>query len=411
MSREITIRMYDAGFGDSFLLWFPGPDGKRHTKVLVDCGTFAKGKNALRDVCNSIVAAATDSDGVARLDVLIATHRHKDHVEGFRYPEWENVEVKEVWMPWTEHPDDEDARRVRMAQERAAAQFAQALDAQRTIAAAARDILSLALKNEAAMQTLWNGFANRPDHKYLPPKGDLPYTFRSEALPGVTVHVLGPSRDEDVIRNMEPPKEEKYLAVAGAAGSGDMLRPFSAEVRSYVPAQFARLLYARHLALRAHERIAVDHSNQQADPLAIAAEMDKVINGTSLMLVFETGKACLLFPGDAEWGTWQMVLDNRKSRELLQQVGFYKVSHHASYNGTPKRFVEKVLTQNTRAMVSVRKYSKWPNVPRGPLLKALTEKCEDHLVRSDKPKKPAKGDWYTLGEDEYATYVETRIKC
>jgi beta-lactamase superfamily II metal-dependent hydrolase len=410
VANEVVIRMYDVGFGDSFLLRFPSPDRTRHLKVLIDCGTFAKGDNELRDVVRSIIASATEDGGKACLDVVIATHRHKDHVDAFRLPEWETVAVKEVWMPWTEEPDDEDARRLRLAQERTAARLTRALAQLGATAAAAADVVALALKNEAAMQMLWSGFAGKPKKRYLPPKGDLPYMFRSEALPGVGIHVLGPSRDEEVIRDLKPPDGQSYLWGV-AVGGGDEANPFSREVLSYLPAQFGRLRQTRHLALSKDLRTAVKRANDPLDPLAIAAQLDGVINGTSLMLVFKVGKATLLFPGDAQWGTWQMVLDNPDSLDLVRQADFYKVSHHASHNGTPVDFVEKHLKRSSRAMISVRPFSRWPDIPRKPLEEELSERCKGHVVRSDKAKKSPEDAWYTLGEDDYAKYVETRIKC
>jgi beta-lactamase superfamily II metal-dependent hydrolase len=403
--------MYDVGFGDSFFLRIPSPDRSRHLKVLIDCGTFAKGQNEMRDVVRSILAAATEEDGTPRLDVVIATHRHKDHVDAFRNADWERVEVKEVWMPWTEEPDDDDARRLRLAQERSALRLERALAGLGGPTGATAAILALALKNEAAMQVLWSGFAGNARRRYLPPKGDLPHAFRSDALPGVAVHVLGPSRDEAVIRDLAPPDEQSYVWAAGPTrGTGDAA-PFSGEVMSFAPAQFARRSQSRHLALRQEVRAAVKRASLPLDPLAIAAQLDGVINGTSLMLVFKIGKATLLFPGDAQWGTWQTVLENPACRDLVQQADYYKVSHHASHNGTPVDFVEDLLKRGARAMVSVRRYDGWPDIPRKPLLDRLTEKCRDHVVRSDKARKSPPDGWYTVAEDDYATYVETRIKC
>jgi beta-lactamase superfamily II metal-dependent hydrolase len=403
--------MYDVGFGDSFFLRIPSPDRTRHLKVLIDCGTFAKGQNEMRDVVRSILAAATEDDGTARLDVVIATHRHKDHVDAFRHADWERVEVREVWMPWTEEPDDDHARRLRLRQERSALRLERALAAQGKPAEATAAILALALRNDAAMQVLWQGFAGHPRRRYLPPKGDLPYAFRSDALPGVGIHVLGPSRDEAVIRDLAPPDEQSYVWAEGLARAAAEAAPFSGEVASFTPAQFARRSQSRHLALRQDMRSAVERASLPLDPLAIAAQLDGVINGTSLMLVFKVGKATLLFPGDAQWGSWQAVLDNPACRDLVKQTDCYKVSHHASHNGTPVEFVKDLLKRGARAMVSVRRFDGWPDIPRKPLLDRLTEKCRNHVVRTDKARKAPRDSWYTVGEDDYARFIETRIKC
>jgi len=67
----------------------------------------------MSSIVDRIVQDVTDADGVPRIDVVVATHRHKDHVSGFGQASWDNVEVKEVWMPWTEDPTDEEARNIR----------------------------------------------------------------------------------------------------------------------------------------------------------------------------------------------------------------------------------------------------------------------------------------------------------
>ena len=41
MTPEVSVRMYNVGFGDSFLLTFPADDRPR--RVLVDCGNHAAG--------------------------------------------------------------------------------------------------------------------------------------------------------------------------------------------------------------------------------------------------------------------------------------------------------------------------------------------------------------------------------
>ena len=100
--REVAIRMYNVGFGDAFLLLLP--DGDKQRRILFDCGSIeASPGMTMRKIVERIVRDVTDADGVARIDVVVATHRHKDHVSGFGQAAWGDVAVKEVWMPWTEY--------------------------------------------------------------------------------------------------------------------------------------------------------------------------------------------------------------------------------------------------------------------------------------------------------------------
>jgi hypothetical protein len=403
--------MYNVGFGDSFLLEFPAPDRPR--KVLIDCGSHQAGPPPvpMSEIVDAILADAAE-DGGPRIDVVICTHRHRDHVKGFESSRWAELRVSEVWMPWTEAPDDPVARRIREAQAKKGQDLALALAGLTGVdegrLARARDIVENSLTNAAAMATLHHGFAGRPRRRFLPEKdGDSAGPVLStEALPGVSVHVVGPSRDESVIRNMNPPPDESFLRAARTAASDAVAGPLgerwavSPRGKSFGP-WFRRTTlgpegppqarsegldeeaaaYVRSLGLTWPEIREVDAAGED-DPLAAAVSLDKAVNGTSLLLVFEMGRAFLLFPGDAQWGTWEAALfGDPHLRDLLAKTTFYKVSHHGSHNATPRELVNEVLGTDLLAMVSTRATTRFPEIPRGPLLGAL--ETHARIARSD----------------------------
>ena len=378
-SGAVTVRMYNVGFGDAFLLAFPGSPPR---KVLVDCGSHraGPGPEPIADVAARIVRDVTGSDGVPRIDVVVATHRHQDHVSGFASPVWKDVQVSEVWMPWTENPDDPAARKIRNAQSSGAAKLHAAL----RLSGAPDPLLDLvanSLTNEKAMTTLHEGFAGKPARLFLPKKGGERKAFTSAALPGVTVHLLGPSRDADVLRDMDPPKGKGYLRVGPDAdeGGGSGL-PFRRRW-ALTPREFDATAAFAHLRLPEKYRKAVDAIGRD-DDLAVAVALDAAVNGTSLMLMFEIGRAFLLFSGDAQWGTWNAVRSDEASAELLRKTVFYKVGHHGSHNATPRAFVEEDLS-HPRAMVSTRSLPQWSLIPKKELMAALAEKS-GAVVRSDR---------------------------
>jgi beta-lactamase superfamily II metal-dependent hydrolase len=369
----IRIRMYDVGFGDAFLLFVPTREGLR--KILIDCGTIAAGKRTLVEIIGRIIGDITESDGKPCLDVVVATHRHRDHVAGFADLRWNGVEVKEVWMPWTEMPDDPDACRIRQAQTRLAAVLHSRLLHLGTDHGSV-DLALNATANDDAMVMLHHGFAGRPRRRFLPDRKTHDRILKTDVLSGVLVHVLGPSDDEDIIRDMDPPAGHSYLALAGDRADGqDVPEPFGIDWVDETPV--IRLKPDDEQTIRT-----ADHGREEL----LAAQLDKAVNGTSLMLLFQVGEAKLLFPGDAQWGTWKRVLKDPEMDRLLDKIRFYKVGHHGSHNATPLDFVEQhlgtVKREDLWAMVSVRPHARFPDIPRGPLLERL-RRCTDNLARSD----------------------------
>jgi beta-lactamase superfamily II metal-dependent hydrolase len=335
----------------------------------------------MAEVLDQLWKDCTDPSGKKRIDVVVATHRHKDHVSGFADPRWSEVEVGEVWMPWTEHPTDPEAKRIRLRQAKLAAAVDQAVRLRLTATPAdaslltAQDLAVNALSNAKAMTTLHEGFAGAPERRFLPDKTQTDPRIDSDLLPGVLVYVLGPSRKQDVIRDMEPPAGESYLRLAGSSGAAaGVPRPFSAD---WVDTQ-----ETMGGSLSPQDRAELAGIGNDAD-LAVAVSLDKAVNGTSLMIVLRVGQTHLLFPGDAQWGTWQAALGDPVCEELLQKTRFLKVGHHGSHNASPKDFVEKVMpAQNVVAMVSTKLGNRWPEIPREPLLEALRGRGAT-LVRSD----------------------------
>ncbi len=413
--KSVTVRMYKVGMGDAFLLMFPEAGGRR-PKVLVDCGYHraSVAPPPMKDVVARIIKDVTEADGVPRIDVVVATHRHMDHVYGFENKAWEDVEVKEVWMPWTEHPKDKEAKKIRDQQSLSSSKvhdtakrksLLSLTPAEREKMEKAMLLTSNNLVNKKAMATLHVGFSDNVPfalRRYLPEK-EGGQTFKTNVLPGVSIHVLGPSRDLDTILTRDIEDEMYHLMRVSADSTDEARPPFRVEWK-LTPAQFKAA--NSHLALtkRAMEDVV---SAGESNEFAAAAKLDWSVNNTSLMLMFEIGKHYLLFPGDAQWGNWGQAL-NSDWRELLEKTTFYKVGHHGSHNATPVSFVEKVLGKNFWAMACTGKTSTFPAIPLNTLLTKLREKS-DRVVRSDRRDVPDPTD-PNFRRDAKNAYVEVDLK-
>ena len=377
---QICVRMYDVGFGDCFLVTIPTSKGER--RILFDCGSVKQGSHKMEDVVTTLIGDVTGEDG-PRIDVVVCTHRHKDHISGFT-KDWSTVDVGEVWMPWTES-DEPEAIRIREAQTRLAAALDAVLEKKAQLAATAEkqqywnDAHALALNatgNENAMATLHEGFKGRREiqRRFLPEKdrdGNVLDTLTTDLLPGVTVHVFGPSREERVIRDMDPPAGKSYMQlVSSSDSSSDVPEPFNTDWWAEGQPVF--------IAPNEKERIKEYSDGFSA---AVAASLDSAVNGTSLMLMLQVRDTYLLFPGDAQWGTWDAAMQNKKFRRMMERVSFYKIGHHGSHNATPKDFVQKTIKQNVISMASTHSMQNWPHIPLPELMNDLA--THGPVTRSD----------------------------
>ncbi len=384
----LQIRMYHVGFGDCFLLTFgAGSAAERH--LLVDCGSISTGAAQVTKVTDDVIKTCK-----GRIELVVCTHRHRDHVGGFADPRWSSVVVGEVWMPWTEDPTDPDATRIRNGQSGFAAGLAKALriasdkldedplavDApEREQALQATQALTLnALTNEKAMQTLHSGFSGNSPRYFLPVKGTNCEARNVEGLPGIVFHILGPPRDEEAIKNMDPPQGAAYFAVADDSGApalaSEAFRP--------------RWRLDRAAFDKANPESTFDLKDQkQLDTLAdepdgnVAAAIDRAVNNTSLIMMIEAGSQWLLFPGDAQWGSWNAAMSDDNCKSLMKRTTFYKVGHHGSHNATPRVAVDDLFAQGLISFFSTASIKQWPDVPRGPLVEAISKKGK--IARSD----------------------------
>jgi beta-lactamase superfamily II metal-dependent hydrolase len=416
----IEVRMYNVGFGDAFRITVRR--GDETWRMLVDCGVHSHGaarplKESVKNIIDDLKA---DCGGTAHLDVVVATHHHRDHIRGFADDGWAAVEVDEVWVPFVEDENDEDAKDLRAAQTRTAQKLAMLIDERQQKLAAnqteARQSLDLAMAmagnssgNARASDRLLgrNGttFANAAHTvRYLPDKNASDNTIRSNRC-GVVAHILGPTRDPAMLKKMDPPKTAGWLTlnlddvVDATELDDDAEKPVAAKKsdedndirplfnRIYVITDNAQVPEQLKKAVTQHKLKTV--SNDMG-LLAAASVLEQSVNNTSLFFVLDVGGVTLLFPGDAQYGAWESVRNDPKSLDMISHVDFYKMGHHGSHNATPMSFIETQWeTKPSDAMVPWGLVKLWKDsIPYQPLIDALTK--EHHRVI--KPNKDSVGD-------------------
>ena len=410
---KARVRMYRPGLGDCFLLtfWEDAHADPRH--VMVDCGVLVGTKDGAKKL-RAAVAHVKEETG--HLDAIVATHEHWDHVSGFVQARelFDELDVREVWLGWTEDPKGERARALR---EDRALRLTGLRAAEASWSALAAASGSKAVRSGEPLdvtRSVLSFFGDEPTgaggalaatgggtddawrylvkeragckRRFLEP-GD---TFALHGTKGVRVFVLGPPRAEGLLRRSDPSTRdpETYqgrghrlsachglLAAtqrlaqprdeASAPRDGD---PFDARHR-IEPAEaehdggfFEQRYFASTDAWRR-----IDHD--WLEPLGdLALDLDSDTNNTSLVLAFELGDGgdVILMAGDAQVGSWlswssvkfRYQVDGERRRvtaeELLSRVVLYKVGHHGSHNATlAKGGLEAMTHEGLVAMIPV----------------------------------------------------------
>jgi len=439
VTASVKVRMYRQGLGDCFLLRFT--DGGGTKSMLIDCGVVLGSPDGQAKTDEVVKQLAQDCGG--KLDVVVVTHEHWDHVSGFATAQdlFSGIEIGEIWMAWTENPKDKLAKSIRAGRGERVKKLAAAvalweqtanvttppdfrLAARRAQTMAGVHSLldffgpgELGAKGDKTRAALDFLKQHQAPKKFLNP-GD------EEKVPGITgvrVYVLGPPRDlaaikKDLPTTRDPETYEEnqrlsataaFLAGASAAGGDEdeFYQPFDAFYR--IPATDAQgdPFFAGHYGFQPGPP--TDSANGtpawrriDEDWLAVTSELalmlDSDTNNTSLVLAFELGDRgdVLLFAADAQvgnWLSWDDVRFERKkitAKDLLARTVFYKVGHHASHNATLReKGLERMTSRSLSAFIPVMQTTAakigWRKMPFSPLLDRLRERCRNRVVRMD----------------------------
>lgn len=384
MADKLLVRTYNVELGDC--IYCRIPKGRKvgsaidDFHILIDCGSWGSAgllQAATADL-ESLLPSTTG--GKKRLDLLVVTHEHKDHIAGFDPAFFQNLKIEHLWMNAAmdpAHPQATNTLRLR--------QFATA--AMRNVAA-----MNVALSPELESMVEMYGISNAgamtalrttlPANNNITPKYVHADMTKSQlGLPlntGVTIQVVGPENDIDRFYLGEA-ADPNMLSLAATGALFGAAPPAPASRPSNIShADFRRL-----------------QSRMVSSAFAFAELSDKVTNNTSVCLLIEWKGRRLLFVGDAEWntkykegkqnGAWNVMWHERKNK-LDTPIDFLKIGHHGSENATPwndkedgavteaSTILDAILplpaagAQPTAQAVASTKRSKYDPIPRGALM-------------------------------------------
>lgn len=448
---HVTIRMYRQGLGDAFLLGFHGLQEPRW--ALIDCGVVEHkdGASCMQRVAQDIAATTRDAEHPqGHLHRVIVSNTRWNHASGFVQAEaiFQQMAIDEIWLPATENQGNEQShQRMRAQQKRLedlravtqklsgdAPPLAQSLQGVLRLFGGCDESAAAApsKQSETALAALLRLEQTGARIRYLDALTGPQLLFPD--LSAARVYTLGPRAENGPAGvGRGSATEQEALDIAGSflvaaqkalglKSKGDpqwqeLLErnlPFPSSLqttfeevgrgkrrRKFKPDTHTEFFAASYFADNDWRRIDQDWMYMAR---GIALALDQDANNAGLALAFELwpSEKVLLFPGDAQLGTWKSwealgwtVRDGAgerrlSARDLLRRTAVYKVAHHCSQTGTLIAGGLENMGRDMVALLPVNRQAaralKW-DLPYAPLLQQLREKTKGRILISD-PQEP-----------------------
>lgn len=334
MRKKLRIRVYNVLFGDAILLTVPEVDdaGREVTvNVLFDLGNALAGTGGRDEVFKPVLENLRDELGGRPLDLYVMTHEHMDHVQGLLHGSRKlgiDFQARHLWMTASSEGAGYYARFPKAKEKHLAALAAYHGVAAFLSKSAARVPMGiqalLAINNPRSSKDCVAYISGRgvdgvkPRYVHRTANVEAHHPFRR-----TKVRLLAPEEDTSIYYGPMPPR------TLGAVLDG--ATPISLDAKPIAPpvgvsvGHFFDLVKFRSEGMQANLRT-----------------IDKAANNSSVAVELEWNGWRLLFAGDAEEKSWEMM----ERSKGLRPVHFLKISHHGSKNGTPRHQLDIVLPEH-----------------------------------------------------------------
>ena len=305
----------------------------RDFHILIDCGTLSS-TDYLSTAIENLKPLLPLIEGKRRIDLLVVTHEHKDHMTGFGMKLWDGFSFGAIWMNAAMDPKHPEAEKAKKLHGFAADAMAQALRLNLALGPELMELANAMALNKDAMTTLRETLPKASKIKPTYVHADSSKADLALPLNGANISVLGPERDIDFyyLGDEGDPSLRRAL---GFIESG--LPPVSAAVPEPAGGRDAR-----RISIPPTSASCARACCRRRSPSPISTARSATTPASCCCIEWK-GKR-LLFVGDAEWDggfkkgkgncAWNVMWNLRK-KQLNGPLAFLKIGHHGSVNATP----------------------------------------------------------------------------